>query len=117
MYECGWLKPCQRQTQNEGEGADAADMGFPWDSEGDNASRRRMDSQAHLQPKVTPRAVGRSNFGRLASGISVGFIGELHEPHSQRDKLRQPDSARLNGRLDRDRVETEIQDDSRSCCA
>ena len=38
----------------------------------------RIAAQAHLQPKITPRAGFRqSSFGHSASGVAVGFVGEV----------------------------------------
>lgn len=67
-------------------------MSFPWEGHerggrrvdpsehgpgGDRQLRAAQHAAAHLQPRVAPRAVGRSNFERAASGASVGFIGEV----------------------------------------
>ena len=48
-------------------------MSFPWEQ---GRERQAPKLQLHLQPKVTPRCVARSNFERAASGAQVAFVGE-----------------------------------------
>jgi hypothetical protein len=60
---------------------------------------RKHDGLKWMQPKVTPRAVGRSQFERAPSGQVFGFVGEPapgDTPRSgqSRDQLRDPESAR-----------------------
>jgi len=70
---------------------------------GERERRQALAAGAHLQPRVTPRAVQRSGWERGANGAPVPFVGEPTprdaSPRSRggytaRDQLRDPESAR-----------------------
>ena len=52
-------------------------LALPSARRGERERRVAQHAEAHLQPRVTPRAIGRSHFQRAASGASVGFVGEV----------------------------------------
>ena len=52
-------------------------LALPSARSGQRSARERAHAEAHLQPKVTPRNVGRSNFERAASGAPMAFLGEV----------------------------------------